>query len=138
DPRCNGPITALLVKDGIVYACGNYTQIGNEAMRNAAALDATVVAGTPIPGWSPVPGGTVNVTLDTGSSILMAGGFNPIHNQPQAYLALIGDAVTGVPSAPVVSHGVQLAPGRPNPAAGATPIGLTARVAGHVTPHMRH
>jgi hypothetical protein len=41
--------------------------------------------------------------------------------------------VAGVPHQPETIRGVQLAPGRPNPAAGTTLIGFTLARAGHVT-----
>jgi len=62
----------------------------------------------------------------------VAGQFSFIHNQPQANLALIANAVTAVPDPPLSSRAFRLT-ARPNPAAGVTRIGYTLARAANVT-----
>jgi hypothetical protein len=71
-----------------------------------------------------MPGGPITLGR-AGSGIVAGGQFLSVHNQPQANLAVIANAVTAVPDPPTTLHAdIQLA-ARPNPAAGLTRIHFT-------------
>ncbi len=58
--------------------------------------------------------------IAVGNSICVSGQFSFLHNQPQANLALVANAVTGVSGRPRSLVGIHLAEARPNPASGIT------------------
>jgi hypothetical protein len=84
-------VSALQVRDGLVYAGGYFTSIGGQARNNIAALDAVTGHAT---GWNPDANSGVNALIVDGPTVYTGGSFTSVGGQPRNYIAAV-DAVTG-------------------------------------------
>jgi len=102
NPNANGFIASevrtLAVSGGVVYAGGNFWNIGGQPRNHLAAIDATTGLAT---SWNPNPDGPVYALAVSGGVVYVGGGFYSIFEQPNIggqprnYLAAI-DATTGL------------------------------------------
>ncbi|MEX2253232.1 MAG: hypothetical protein WD649_03695, partial [Thermoleophilaceae bacterium] len=82
----NGPVRALAVSGGAVYAGGDFTQIGGQARQRIAKLSAT--SGNTFSAWNPIAqAGNVHALAVSGGAVFAAGEFLAIGGQNQAFIA---------------------------------------------------
>jgi predicted small secreted protein len=84
DPIADGPVHALVVSGGTVYAGGVFTAIGGQPRNYLAALDAETGAAT---SWNPNANGPVYALEVSGSTVYAGGGFTAIAGQPRGGIA---------------------------------------------------
>ena len=85
NPGTDGEVKALLLRNGIVYVGGTFTQLGYQARTNIGAVDAANGLTTP---WNPSPDfGMINALATSGTTIYAGGIFNSIGGQPRASAA---------------------------------------------------
>jgi len=85
-------VRALVVDGQIIYAGGNFTNIGGATRNRIAALDSATGDAT---AWNPDAGGTVRALAISGATIYAGGSFTTISGVTRNRLAAI-DAVTGI------------------------------------------
>ena len=92
DPSPDGPVQALALSGGTLYAGGLFGQIGGASRSQIAALD--VATGTPT-AWDPGADGAVYALAVSGSIVYAGGAFAHIGGQARGHLAAL-DATTGL------------------------------------------
>jgi hypothetical protein len=94
NPNADGPVDALVVSNGVVYAGGFFTGIGGQSRAGIAALDPTTGQAT---AWNPnAPANSAVFTLAVGNGVIYAGGgFADFGGQPRSNLAAL-DPVTAL------------------------------------------
>lgn len=107
-PRFNGPVVSFALHDNnngtYIYAYGNFTAVGNEAVAYAAALSKATVSSTSsgsVVYWRAQletgPNQISNSILRFDNSVLIGGNFTRINNQTRYYLARLngfGESLT--------------------------------------------
>ncbi len=88
----DGPITALILHDSVIYVGGSFENIGGHFRQQLAAIDLQTGIAT---SWQPDPDGPVTAIAPTPTQIFVAGGFQHIGNAPHNGLAAI-DPTTGL------------------------------------------
>jgi len=101
-PDKTGPITvySIVLNGTVLYAGGNFTDVGGGSTRNRlAAFDLAAVGNEDVAtGWNPNANGTVRAMVLSGSDIYVGGDFTSIGSEPtRNYIALIDN--TGVATA---------------------------------------
>jgi trimeric autotransporter adhesin len=84
-------VSALATGSGVVYAGGQFTNIGGQPRNSIAALDVTTGQAT---GWNPGSNGNVNTLFATHELVYVGGSFTSIGGQPRWNLAAL-DISTG-------------------------------------------
>ena len=95
DPSPDGPVQALALSGGTLYAGGLFGQIGGAARSQIAALD--VATGVPT-AWNPGADGAVYTLAVSGNLVYVGGAFSNIGGKARARIAAL-DAATGLASA---------------------------------------
>lgn len=88
-PSPDGPVAALAIHGGRLYAGGEFEHAGGGAHRNLAALDP--VTGRADPAFSPEPNGPVAALAARGRTIVAGGAFTAIAGTGRRYLAALRD-----------------------------------------------
>ncbi|MDF1629361.1 MAG: hypothetical protein P1U78_06130 [Alcanivoracaceae bacterium] len=87
NPGADGEVNALLSAGAVIYAGGNFSDVGGLSRQNLAAIDLT---GVPLV-WNPGTNGSVDVLLADGSAIYAGGQFTfaggGVADTARAYLA---------------------------------------------------
>lgn len=88
-PDPDGPVSALALHHGRLYAGGEFTRAGGGAHRNLVALDPRT--GRADAGFSPDPDGSVSALAARGCTILAGGTFTTIGGAARRNLAALGE-----------------------------------------------
>jgi len=86
-PDPDGPVDALALRDGRLYAGGEFAQAGGGAHRNLAALDPAT--GAADPGFTPDPDGPVAALAARGRTVIAGGAFAAIGGAARHNLAAL-------------------------------------------------
>jgi hypothetical protein len=92
NPNANNMVQALVATQDLIYAGGNFSQVGGKIRNNIAALDLTNGIAN---GWDPNADGQVSALAVSGNRVYVGGLFGNIGSQPRQNLAAI-DATTGL------------------------------------------
>jgi hypothetical protein len=96
NPGTDGPVYALSVSAGVVYAGGNFNAVGGQPRKSLAAISATTGV---VSAWDPQAGPIAHPTIEAiivlGNTIYVGGNFTFIGQQTRNYIAAL-DAASGL------------------------------------------
>src|SRR5204863_90173 len=89
NPGADTSVRSLLLSGGVLYAGGEFGQLGDPAQPRAhlGAIDAA--SGAVLP-WQPDPDGWVLALASAGDTIYTGGAFGTIAGQPRSHVAALG------------------------------------------------